>query len=115
MKYSQVMNGFYDEAIHGDNIPSDAVEITAEEHAALLEGQSQGKLIQADENGYPILAEPPAPTEEEVQAVKNQEARAYLASTDWYVIRNQETGVAIPEEIAIKRQEARERIIEVSV
>jgi len=115
MLYSANTGGFYDTAIHGDNIPADAVEITAAEHAALLEGQSQGKVIVADENGYPILVDPPAPTEEELQVVKNQEARAYLASTDWYVIRHQETGVAIPEEIAIKRQEAREQIIEVSV
>lgn len=114
MFYSKTKGGFYDTAIHGDKIPDDAVEITAAEHAALLEGQSQGKRIQADENGYPFLADPPAPTEEELQVVKNQEARAYLNSTDWYVIRNQETGVAIPEEIAIKRQEAREQIIEVS-
>ena len=114
MFYSKSTNGFYSREIHGDNIPADAVEIAPEQHAALLEGQSQGKRIQADENGYPFLADPPAPTEEELQVVKNQEARAYLNSTDWYVIRNQETGVAIPEEIAIKRQEAREQIIEVS-
>ena len=114
MFYSKSKGGFYDEAIHGDNIPADAVEITKAEHAVLLEGQAQGKAIVADENGRPILVDPPAPTEEELQVVRNQEARAYLASTDWYVIRNQETGVAIPEEIAIKRQEAREQIIEVS-
>lgn len=114
MFYSSQTGGFYDRAIHGDNIPADAVEITADEHRTLLEGQSQGKLIQSDENGYPLLADPPAPTEEALQVVKNQEARAYLTSTDWYVIRHQETGVAIPEEIAIKRQEAREQIIEVS-
>ena len=114
MLYSKSTGGFYDREIHGDNIPADAVEITAEEHAALLEGQSQGKRIQADENGYPFLADPPAPTEEELQVIRNQEARAYLTSTDWYVTRHQETGVVIPEEIAIKRQEAREQIIEVS-
>lgn len=114
MFYSKSTNGFYSRATHGDAIPADAVEITAEEHAALLEGQSQGKRIVADENGFPMLVDPPAPNEEELQVIKNQEARAYLSSTDWYVIRHQETGVAIPEEIAIKRQEAREQIIEVS-
>ena len=114
MFYSKSTGGFYASEIHGDNIPADAVEITAEEHQALIEGQSKGKRIVADENGYPFLADPPAPTGEELQVVKNQEARAYLTSTDWYVIRHQETGVAIPEEIAIKRQEARKQIIEVS-
>lgn len=112
MFYSKSTGGFYTIEIHGDSIPSDAVEITATEHSVLLQGQSQGQRIQADENGYPFLADQPTLNEEELQVVKNQEARAYLASTDWYVIRNQETGVAIPEEIAIKRQEAREQIIE---
>lgn len=108
MKYSQAMNGFYDEAIHGDNIPADAVEITIEEHQALLEGQSQGKLIQADAEGKPVLAEPSTPNP---QIRINADALAYLASTDWYVIRKQETGTDIPEEILAKRQEARDSIV----
>jgi hypothetical protein len=61
MFYSAQTRGFYDPAIHGDNIPADAVEITAEQHAALLEGQSQGKVIAADANGHPILQDPPPP------------------------------------------------------
>ena len=35
------------------------------------------------------------------------EARAYLARTDWYVLRQVETGKAIPDEIAQLRREAR--------
>lgn len=68
MFYAQSTGGFYDTAIHGDNIPSDAVEITAAEHAALLEGQSQGKLIQADESGKPILKDQTPPTPEQIVA-----------------------------------------------
>lgn len=66
MKYAKSTNGFYDEAIHGDSIPADAVEITIEEHAALLEGQSHGKRIVADANGFPVLSDPPAPTAAEI-------------------------------------------------
>ena len=66
MFYSKSTNGFYSREIHGDAIPSDAVEITADEHSALLEGQSQGKLIQADANGRPVLVDPPKPTAAEV-------------------------------------------------
>ncbi len=33
--------------------------------------------------------------------------REYLANTDWYVIRENETGKKIPEEIANKRRQAR--------
>ena len=58
MFYSPSTKGFYDTTIHGANIPSDAVEITAEQHAALLEGQSNGQQIVPDANGRPILVDP---------------------------------------------------------
>jgi len=35
-----------------------------------------------------------------------------LASTDWYATRLAETGKAIPDEISIQRQSARDRISE---
>ena len=44
------------------------------------------------------------------QSEINANARYYLASTDWYVIRQQETGQAIPEDVLSLRQEARERV-----
>tara|TARA_Y100000310_G_scaffold327068_1_gene392857 strand:- start:4064 stop:4357 length:294 start_codon:yes stop_codon:yes gene_type:complete len=37
----------------------------------------------------------------------NQESREYLASTDWHVIRKQETEEAMPEEISTLRAQAR--------
>ena len=49
----------------------------------------------------------PPPTQEEI----NAEAHAYLASTDWYVVRFAETGVVIPADVAAARQAARERIV----
>lgn len=113
MYYSKSTGGFYDTAIHGDNMPADVVEITAEEHADLLEGQSKGKLIDFDKDGYPFLADPAPPTEEELQQQANAEARAYLASTDWYVIRLQETGQATPEEILEARSQARSRVVDI--
>ena len=109
---SKTTRGFYDAAIHGDNMPADVVEITAEEHAALLEGQAQGKLIDFDEAGRPLMADPP-PTTEQVQAQANAEARAYLASTDWYVIRLQETGEPIPEGILEARASARASVVDI--
>lgn len=39
--------------------------------------------------------------------VARAEARAYLASTDWYVVRQAETGKPIPEEVSLKRDQAR--------
>jgi len=34
-------------------------------------------------------------------------AQQYLANTDWYVTRNAETGVAIPEDVSARRAQAR--------
>lgn len=68
MFYSAQTGGFYTPEIHGDNIPSDAVEITDAEHAALIEGQSMGKIIVADESGRPVLQDPPPPTAEQIVA-----------------------------------------------
>ena len=108
MFYSAQTGGFYSAEIHGGSIPDDAVEITTEEHHALLEGQTQGKRIVADANGFPVLTDP-EPIDPQIQI--NAEARAYLDSTDWYVIRHQETGQEIPAEILAKRQEARDSIV----
>lgn len=42
----------------------------------------------------------------------NQEARAYLAETDWYVSRFVDEGTPIPENIQMKRKEARSKVVE---
>lgn len=89
MLYAKSTGGFYDEAIHGDNIPADAVEITAEEHALLLQGQSQGKLIVPDANGFPMLSDPPAPTAAEIwDRIKSKrdavKAGGVKVGTKWY-------------------------------
>ena len=60
MFYSKLTGGFYDSATHGDNIPSDVVEITTEQWSALLDGQAQGKVIVSDDNRVPTLVDPQA-------------------------------------------------------
>lgn len=83
MFYSKTTGGFYDAAIHGDNIPADAVEITAEEHAALLAGQSAGKIISADADGRHVLIDPPAPScEQQLASARAQRRAAYVAESD---------------------------------
>lgn len=42
----------------------------------------------------------------------NSEARGYLASTDWYILREMDSGVACPAEIKAERAAARARIVE---
>lgn len=63
-------------------------------------------LIAEVEAAY-VPPTPHVPTQEEI----NAENRAYLASTDWYVVRFAETGVAIPADILSARQAARDAIV----
>lgn len=58
--YSESTNAFYDLDIHGGAIPADSVEISKQYHTVLLDGQSQGKLIVAGTEGYPVLADRPS-------------------------------------------------------
>ena len=53
--YSKTNQAFYDSAIHS-RLPEDAVEISHEQHAALLAGQSQGQVIMPGKDGKPVLA-----------------------------------------------------------
>lgn len=55
--FSPSTNGFYCSEINGENIPIDSVEVSEEIHAELMEGQSIGKQIVPNENGFPILIE----------------------------------------------------------
>lgn len=78
--FSASQLGFYDTDFHGARtlppeaedsppvanpdcrIPADALEITAETHKALLDGQASGKMIAADTQGLPVLQDrPPMP------------------------------------------------------
>ena len=61
MFFSPSTRGFYSNALHGNNMPEDVVEITSTEHRTLLAAQSQGKRIEPDESGKPIAVTPPLP------------------------------------------------------
>jgi hypothetical protein len=113
MFYSKQTAGFYSKEIHGSNIPADAVEITADEHAALINGQSSGKRIVANDSGKPYLADPAPLSDAELLAQRQSEARQYLNSTDWYFARLAETGEAVPDEIKQNRADARAVLNEV--
>ncbi|ABM29758.1 tail assembly protein [Nitratidesulfovibrio vulgaris] len=51
--YSPQTGGFYTADLHV-HIPGDTVTITAEEHAALLEAQTRGLVIQPGGDGRPV-------------------------------------------------------------
>lgn len=89
MFYSKTTGGFYSRDIHGEAIPADAVEITSEEHVALMDAQSQGKIIQPDIDGNPVAVDPPKQTAAQVwdrikakrDAIK---AGGVKVGTKWY-------------------------------
>ena len=67
MFYSPSARGFFHPEIHTD-IPSDAVEITEEQHQALLLGESGGFRIEANAQGQPALVAPLPPSPEQLQS-----------------------------------------------
>ena len=56
--YSSGMKAFYDSSIHSA-MPVDAVELTYDSYQDILNGQSIGKHIDSDEDGYPFLIDAP--------------------------------------------------------
>lgn len=85
MYYSALTGGFYTRDIHGDAIPADAVEITADRHAALMAAQASGKAITADADGFPIASDPPLRSLEQMreQALASVVAAASMARDNW--------------------------------
>lgn len=70
---------------------------------------TQRELTPEELAAIPVITEEQKAREEQERI--NQEARAYLAETDWYTIRAQETGVEVPADILQKRQEARDKVV----
>lgn len=91
MFYSPSQNGFYLPEIHGDSIPADAVEISAERHAELIAGQTAGRRIAAGRDGAPILIDPPAPPAPSAHDVRAECARRLTAVVAGYTPEERET------------------------
>lgn len=81
MFYSKSTGGFYDSAIHTE-MPADVVEISREYWLELLDGQSAGKMIVANDEGYPILVDRPGPTPEELEFYERIWRNQQLTVTD---------------------------------
>ncbi len=59
--YSPTTGGFYLEAIHGAAMPADVVNVSTEEHAALMAGQAAGqRIVPGIDNRPELAASPPA-------------------------------------------------------
>ncbi|KHK61470.1 phage tail assembly chaperone [Pseudomonas frederiksbergensis] len=92
---SKSTRGFYDSAIH-DSMPSDVVQISSTLHAELLLAESGGKIIEWNDDGYPIAVDPPPASREELAVVERIWRDQQLSETDGVVARHrdeQESGM----------------------
>ena len=71
----------------------------------------QEYLIWLSEGNIPEPAFTDLELAQQAQDKINQEALSYLASTDWYITRQTETGVVVPADVLTKRQAAREEVV----
>lgn len=103
MKYWK--KGFYDESLDG------AVEISVEYWQELLNGQSVGKLIVENEEGYPVLVDY-VPAVDEIRVQKLAELRTYDASNsvNQFIINgvsgwlNKNTRIGLMNSITIEKE-----------
>lgn len=68
--YSALENGFFFPDIHGELMPTDAKQITAEQYEDALAAPNLGKMVAPGADGLPALVDPPAPAAEQVQTAK---------------------------------------------
>ncbi|MCD9116270.1 tail fiber assembly protein [Pseudomonas bijieensis] len=86
---SKTTRGFYDAAIHV-SMPDDVVEVSTEKHAELLAAQSEGKVIAWDDDGFPVLIDPPLPTFAQLVQQERVWRDGELLATDHMVTRHRD-------------------------
>lgn len=74
MMYSPSTRGFYCPEIHS-SIPADAVDVTADDYAALMAGQANGGRIEPGQDGQPALVAPAAPTTADAVSAERETMR----------------------------------------
>lgn len=79
--FSPARQAFYDDSVH-ETLPGDALAITAERHAEMLEAQSAGLAIVSGPNGLPVAQERPAPSSVELLADMRRQRDDLLRATD---------------------------------
>lgn len=103
------LEGYYDDSIH-TTIPTPNIELSEEQWQNALDLELNCVDTETGILVYKDLRTAEEITDSEMLAA-NEEARAYLASTDWYVIRFIETGTKVPLDVSTKRTTARLSIV----
>ncbi|WP_092299320.1 phage tail assembly chaperone [Pseudomonas sp. NFIX28] len=87
--YCAADGGFYNLKFHGF-IPAGSVEVSDEDYQALTAGQEQGKWLVANDQGYPVLIDPPLQSPEFFAGIERAWRDAQLAATDGVVSRHRD-------------------------
>lgn len=105
--YSAATNAFYPVALKADydaagTWPDDAQALSDRWYQHLIAGQSEGKVIVANEYSQPVLADPPAPSQEELNARALTQKAKLMQEADSAIAplsRAVKLGIATPEEV----------------
>lgn len=82
-----------------------------EEYSQVAEWCNESNEYTIEDMGeYYAVVKNPEPSEEEINQARISELEAYLLSTDWYAIRESETGIDIPADVKQARADARAEI-----
>lgn len=86
-------------------------EVNDAEYSAVAEWCNENQTHTIEDMGeYYAVVKNPEPSEEEIKQARIIELEAYLSSTDWYAIRESETGIDIPADVKQARADARAEI-----
>lgn len=83
--YSKTTNSFYPQECRylyeqAGTWPGDGIEISEEQYGKLLDGLSQGKVLTASEEGFPVLSDPLPLTADEMEAEAESRKSSLLAA-----------------------------------
>jgi hypothetical protein len=106
MKYSPSTGGFYDPSINGDSIPSDAVDVSNKEHAALIDSQRYGKHIAPGLGGLPVSIDKAPPSDDQLKADRISVIDSSLDAIDKKKIRAMTDAILSGDNSRLKSLEA---------
>lgn len=91
MLYSKSTGGLYlpsarEKYERNGNWPSDLVEVPADRYAE-IQNRPADKIVVPDENGLPAIADPVAPTDEQLAASVRAERDSRMAAFQWRLDR----------------------------
>ncbi|WP_338001200.1 phage tail protein [Pseudomonas brassicae] len=88
--YSQSTGCTYLEGVNSSSMPSDAVEIDVSRFLTVIAEPAPGKVRCHDEQGLPVLIDPPPATADELVAYERAWRDAVISSTEWSVTRHRD-------------------------